>query len=79
MDENQNQVVKKKVTCRDMGGACDVEFEGTMDEVMKMGGEHLMSTTDEAHKPMRDDMTDTSKKEDQAKWIEWFKGVFDAK
>ena len=54
-------------------------FEGeTMQEVAGKGGKHLMSTTDDAHKAMRDQMAN-SKKEDQAKWFEWFKGVWDAK
>lgn len=62
-----------------MGGACDAEFEGAdMHEVAGKGGEHLMSTTDEDHKTMRDQMA-TSKPEDQAKWFDWFKGVWDSK
>lgn len=62
-----------------MGGPCDMEFEGsTMQEVAKMGGEHLMKTTDDAHKPMRDQM-ENGKKEDREKWFAWFKGVWDSK
>lgn len=75
MDSNE---VVKKVTCRDMGGACDEEFEGTMEEVVQMGAKHLMSTTDEDHRPMRDQMSN-GKEEDKPKWMEWFKGVFDSK
>lgn len=69
----------KKFTCREMGGPCDEEFEGeTMHDVAGKGGKHIMSTTDEAHKPMRDMMA-TSKPEDQARWFDWFKGLWDNK
>lgn len=69
----------KTFTCREMGGPCDEEFEGeTMHDVAGMGGKHIMSSTDEAHAPMRDIMAN-SKKEDQEKWFEWFKGLWDAK
>ncbi len=69
----------KKFTCKEMGGPCDMEFEGeTMQEVAGKGGEHIKSTTDEAHKPMRDQMNNGTK-EDQDKWFAWFKGLWDAK
>lgn len=70
----------KAVTCKEMGGTCDMEFTGeTMEEVAGMGGKHLMSTSDEAHKPMREMMMN-SKKEDQAKWFSDFKAnVWDKK
>ncbi|MBI4066021.1 hypothetical protein HY412_02435 [Candidatus Kaiserbacteria bacterium] len=69
----------KKFTCREMGGPCDMEFEGeTMHEVAGMGGKHIMGTTDETHKTVRDMMAN-SKKEDQEKWFAWFKGLWDAK
>lgn len=69
----------KKFTCREMGGPCDEAFEGvTMYDVAGLGGKHIMSSTDEAHKPMRNMMANSSK-EDQAKWFEWFKGLWDAK
>lgn len=62
-----------------MGGPCDMEFEGeTMHEVAGMGGKHIMGTTDETHKTVRDMMAN-SKKEDQEKWFAWFKGLWDAK
>ena len=70
----------KTVTCKEMGGTCDMEFTGeTMEEVAGMGGKHLMNTSDEAHKPMREMMAN-SKKEDQAKWFSDFKAnVWDKK
>ncbi len=37
------------MTCRDLGGACDTEFTGTAEQIMKAGGDHLEATTDEAH------------------------------
>jgi hypothetical protein len=46
-------------------------------------GQHVMSSTDEAHKSMRDMMTTTmsseNAKEEQAKWFAWFKGEWDKK
>jgi predicted small metal-binding protein len=36
----------KKMTCMDMGGACEMEFVGTAEEIMKAGGEHIESTTE---------------------------------
>ncbi len=72
----------KKFTCKEiMGGegGCDMEFVGgNMREVAGTCGQHVMSSTDEAHKPMRDTMAN-SKKEDQAKWFEWFQGEWDKK
>ena len=62
-----------------MGGPCDMAFEGeTMYEVAGKGGTHIMTTTDAAHEPMRDQMkngTEEGKKE----WFAWFKTVWDKK
>lgn len=65
-------------------GGCDMEFMG--DEMMKVAGDcgqHVMNTTDEAHKPMRDMMSTTmsgaNSKEEQAKWFEWFQGEWNNK
>ena len=69
----------KKFTCREMGGPCGTEFEGeTMDEVVRKGGQHIMTTTDEGHKLTRGQMAN-SNKDDQGKWREWFKGIWDTK
>ncbi|MBI5613379.1 hypothetical protein HY947_00475 [Candidatus Gottesmanbacteria bacterium] len=62
-----------------MGGPCDEVFEGkTAEEVANMGGQHIMSSTDAAHKPMREQMAKSSK-EEKDKWMVWFKGEWDKK
>ena len=69
----------KTFTCREMGGPCDEQFSGeTMQEVADKGGAHIMGSTDEAHKAMRDQMASSSQ-EDKQKWMDWFKGMWDAK
>lgn len=69
----------KTFTCRDMGGSCDASFSGeSADEVGKKGGEHIMSTTDDAHKAMRDQMA-VSSEEDKATWWTKFREQFAAK
>ncbi len=69
----------KKFTCKEMGGPCDKVFEGaSMHEVADMGGKHLMGTTDEMHKAMREQMAHSSK-EDQEKWFAWFQTEWDKK
>ena len=77
----------KTFTCKEImnnEGGCDMEFTG--DDMMGVAGQcgkHVMTTTDEAHKPMRDKMSHTMasehSKEEQAKWFEWFKGEWDKK
>lgn len=77
----------KKFTCREImnnEGGCGVEFSG--DDMMKVAGacgQHVMTTTDPEHKPMRDKMAttmaDANAKEEQAKWFAWFKGEWDKK
>ena len=62
-----------------MGGPCDAIIEGeTMEEVAKKGGDHIQSTTDEAHASLREQMA-TGTPEDKNKWFSWFKGVWDQK
>lgn len=69
----------KKFTCREMGGTCEAEFEGeTMEEVVGKGAQHIMTTTDEDHKTMKDQMQNNTE-EDKVKWYAWFKGLWDAK
>jgi hypothetical protein len=69
----------KIFTCREMGGPCDEAFEGaTAEEVGNKGGKHIMSSTDDAHKPMRDQMA-TSSEENKNKWWAWFNGEWDKK
>lgn len=62
-------------------GGCDLEFRGNdMMGVASQCGKHIASSTDEAHKPMRDMMSNPNHtKEDQAKWFTWFKGEWDKK
>ena len=52
----------KTMTCRQMGGPCDVAFHGsTADEVIKAQDQHLKDMVaggDEAHKPARKSMQD---------------------
>jgi cell fate regulator YaaT (PSP1 superfamily) len=69
----------KKFTCKEMGGPCDEVFEGeTAKEVGDKGGEHIMSSTDELHKPMKDQMS-VSTEEDKQKWWNWFEGEWNKK
>jgi len=69
----------KKFTCREMGGSCDEVFEGeTAKEVGEKGGMHIMNSTDEAHKPIRDRM-EKSTEEDKQKYWTWFEGEWNKK
>ncbi len=43
-----------------------------------MGGKHIMSSTDEAHKPMREQMAKSSE-EDKNRWWTWFNGEWEKK
>jgi len=74
----------KKFTCKEImnnEGGCDIEFSGEKSmDVASQCGKHVASSTDEAHKPMRDMMSNPNHtKEDQAKWFEWFQGEWDKK
>lgn len=72
-------MVMKKFTCREMGGLCDEIFEGeTAEEVGEKGGQHVMGSTDEAHKPMREQMMHSSE-EEKNKWWAWFKEEWEKK
>ena len=69
----------KTFTCKEMGGPCDEAFEGSAaEEVGNKGGQHIMSSTDDAHKPMREQMAKSSE-EDKNKWWTWFNGEWDKK
>jgi len=50
----------KKMTCKDLGGACDVEMmAATPDEMMKKGGDHvneMAQAGDEAHVALKAEM-----------------------
>jgi hypothetical protein len=69
----------KTITCKEMGGACDTAFSGnTPEEVMQLGGKHLMSTTDQAHQSAREMMISMPPGSEGAnKWIEWFMTVWE--
>ena len=77
----------KTFTCKEImnnEGGCDMEFSGeTSMDVASQCGKHVASSTDEAHKPMRDMMATTmaspNVKEEQAKWFAWFQGEWDKK
>jgi len=66
----------------EMNCGCDFVLEGekAMDIAMKSHA-HVMATTDEAHKPMREQMTIKTKhsEEEQKKWWTWFNAKWDKK
>jgi spore coat protein CotH len=69
----------KKMTCMDMGGACEMEFVGTAEEIMKAGGEHIESTTDEAHAASKAKMMEAmNNPEMMAEWDKMFAEKFAA-
>src|SRR6266852_2853792 len=50
----------KKFTCKEMGGPCEEVHRGaTAMEIAKQNFAHIMATTDNAHKQMREQMTKT--------------------
>ncbi len=70
------------MTCKQLGGPCDVEFSGeTLDEIITNGTAHVMEMADqdEEHGKAKQMMEDAQKDPKLAE--EWFKGVkatFDA-
>ena len=74
----------KKFTCKEImngEGGCDIEFTGeTSMDVASQCGKHVASSTDEAHKPMRDMMSNPNHtEEEKKKWFEWFQTEWDKK
>ena len=73
----------KTFTCKEImngEGGCDEVFEGeTAMDIAKQSSMHFMSSTDEAHKPMRDMMTKSHSKEEEEKWWDWFNNEWDKK
>jgi len=58
----------KTITCRQMGGPCDMAFTGTTPkEVMDQGAQHVMASTDPEHVKIAEQMK-TMSPEDSAKW-----------
>ena len=69
----------KKFTCKELGGGCEEVFSGTTaEEVVKKGGQHIMTSTDEAHKQVRERMAKNTE-EDNKKWKKWFDGEWEKK
>ncbi len=74
----------KKFTCKEImnnEGGCDMEFSGNdaMD-VASQCGKHVASSTDEAHKTMRELMLNPNHTEDdRKKWFAWFQGEWNKK
>ena len=74
----------KSFTCREImnnEGGCDMEFTGdTPMEVASKCSKHVASSTDDAHRQMRDLMQNPNHtQEDREKWFTWFQGEWDKK
>ena len=73
----------KQFTCNEMSGelnaGCDEVYEGEtgMDIAMMHHG-HVTTTTDEAHEPLRNQMTQPDEA-GQKKWWDWFNGEWEKK
>lgn len=62
-------------------GGCEMEFTGaTPMDVASQCSKHVASSTDEAHKSMREMMLNPNHtQEDREKWFAWFQGEWDKK
>ena len=73
----------KQFTCKEImngEGGCDKVFKSeTAMDIAKQSSKHFMSSTDEAHKPMRDMMASRPSEEEQKKWWDWFNGEWEKK
>jgi hypothetical protein len=76
----------KKFTCKEImnnEGGCDMEFTGDNAlDVAGQCGQHVATSTDELHEPMRDKMANQmahGTEEDKKKWFEWFQGEWNKK
>ena len=73
----------KTFTCKEImngEGGCAMEFTGNdMMDVASQCGAHIMSSTDEVHKSVRDMMNTNHSEEEKKKWFEWFQGEWDKK
>ena len=74
----------KTFTCKEImndQSGCDMAFSGeTPMEVASQCGQHVATSTDDAHKPMRDTMTNPNHTQaDREKWFAWFQGEWDKK
>jgi len=74
----------KKFTCKEImnnEGGCGMEFSGALPmEVASACGKHVASSTDEAHRQMRELMLNPNHTQaDREKWFSWFQGEWDKK
>jgi len=68
----------KKMTCKEMGGTCDMEIQGeTAEEMMENGKSHVHGQMDEGHQNIVKQMEAMSE-EEKAAWTQEFKGKFDS-
>lgn len=57
----------KKLTCNEVGGACDIAFTGnSLEEIGQQAGKHAMETNDDAHKAKMEEMRVKSDEEKAA-------------
>jgi len=61
----------KKMTCKQLGGACDTEFQAeTFEEMADLSRKHGMETADEAHLGAMEDMKKLmTTPEDMKEWM----------
>jgi len=74
----------KKFSCKEImnhQGGCDLEFAGKSPlDVASACGKHVASSTDDAHKSMRELMQNPNHTQaDREKWFAWFQGEWDKK
>jgi hypothetical protein len=61
----------KKLTCKDVGGACDeVLFGETLDALGEMAKKHAMAVNDDAHKQKMSEMMARTPEERAVFWQE---------
>jgi len=65
------------MTCKEMGGKCDAEFQGTAEEIMEKGKQHVHEAQDEAHQALVKEMENATP-EDMAAWEKDFREKYEA-
>ncbi|PCJ14832.1 MAG: DUF1059 domain-containing protein [Gammaproteobacteria bacterium] len=73
----------KRMTCKQLGGACDIEFQANsfdeMSELSKLHGMEMFKNNDPAHLKAMDDMRALmTKPEAMGEWFEGKRKEFDA-
>ena len=59
---NTKKAIMKKMTCKQLGGACDIEFHAsTFDEMADLSKKHAMEMFQNADKPHLDAMNEMQK------------------